>query len=340
MLKKLVFLLAALAFSLVSVCFYIERVGDSPLQLDQGVSFEVTPGSTLTQVIAEMYEKGYLLQHPKLYASYAKLHKHEHIKAGEYQLDPGINFSLLLKKLNSGEAILHEIRFIEGWDFRQVSAEIRSSERFRHSITDWGVDNLKTLLGIQYDSLEGLFFPDTYHFPKTASDVDILRYSYKKMQSVLDEEWQQRGQDLPYDSPYEALIMASIVEKETGVAEERAKIAGVFVRRLKKNMRLQTDPTVIYGLGDVYQGNLTRKHLKSPSPYNTYLIKGLPPTPIAMPGREAIRAALHPEEGEALYFVAMGDGRHYFSATVEEHNKAVRKYQVKNRRADYQSTVR
>jgi UPF0755 protein len=184
---------------------------------------------------------------------------------------------------------------------------------------------------------EGRFFPDTYRYVKGMRDVDILKQASQRLEQVLTEEWETRAPDVPYDSPYKALIMASLVEKETGVPQERAQIAGVFVRRLALNMLLQTDPTVIYGLGDSYKGKLTREHLRQPTSYNTYVNSGLPPTPISMVGREAIHAALHPEPGKSLYFVARGDGTHVFSDDIDAHNRAVREYQLK-RRADYRSS--
>ena len=195
------------------------------------------------------------------------------------------------------------------------------------------------LLELDVSSLEGWFYPDTYIFPRGTTDIEILKQAYSRMNEVLDEEWSDKDKDLPFDTRYEALILASLIEKETGVAHERSEIAGVFVRRLQKGMRLQTDPTVIYGLGSEFDGNLTRAHLLEETPYNTYRINGLPPTPIAAPGRDAIRAAVNPAEGNALYFVGRGDGAHQFSATLEEHNAAVRKYQIEQRAPDYRSSV-
>ena len=192
------------------------------------------------------------------------------------------------------------------------------------------VDSETVMTALAYPEVhpEGRFFPDTYHFPIGMTDIEFLRRAYVKMARVLEEEWQQREAGLPYKTSDEALIMASILEKETAVAEERAAIAGVFVRRLQKGMKLQTDPTVIYAMGDDYHGNIRRKDLKIDSPYNTYFYVGLPPTPISLPGVEAIHAALHPEDGETLYFVAKGDGSHYFSKTLKEHNRAVARYQL------------
>ncbi len=221
-------------------------------------------------------------------------------------------------------------------DQMTVGNKFLEEEKLQKSLNGLPDPILIERLGVEGNSLEGWFFPDTYQYTVDMSDADILKAAHRKMQLILDEEWQQRDQNLPYKNAYEALIMASIVEKETGAAEERPAIAGIFVRRLQKGMKLQTDPTVIYGLGDAYKGNLTRKHLLEDTPYNTYTRTGLPPTPIALPGREAIHAAMHPQQGDSLFFVGKGDGHHYFSATLAEHEKAVRQYQL-TRKKDYHS---
>ena len=206
---------------------------------------------------------------------------------------------------------------------------LTQASNLRQTLAGTDESALITMLSSEYQSLEGMFFPSTYFYSTQSSDLDILKRAYDTMQSVLDAHWQRRQPDLPYENPYEALIMASIIEKETGQAAERKQIAGVFVRRLQKGMKLQTDPTVIYGLGEAFDGNLRRKDLRTDTPYNTYTRSGLPPTPIAMPGEASIEAALHPADGKALYFVAKGNGWHAFSATLREHNAAVRKYQLK-----------
>jgi UPF0755 protein len=211
-------------------------------------------------------------------------------------------------------------------------------EQVTRTLSDASDPRLRMLVA-PYDSPEGLFFPDSYDFPRGTTDLDILQRAFERMQLVLEREWLNRSAGLPLETPYEALVLASIVERETGVPRERGTIAGVFVRRLQKRMRLQTDPTVIYGLGPDFDGNLRRSHLRDEdNAYNTYRRHGLPPTPIALPGLAALQAALHPEPGDALYFVARGDGSHHFSATLREHNEAVKRYQLQ-RRADYRSTV-
>lgn len=253
------------------------------------------------------------------------------LKAGEYELKPGLTMPEILQVFVAGKAIQYSITFPEGWSFKQIIEKISQNPHIEQTLEAMDFQNIMANIGSDYKHPEGLFFPDTYFFDKKTTDIALLKKAYQKMQLVLKEEWDNKAENLPLKNPYQALILASIVEKETGAAAERAQIAGVFTRRLKKGMLLQTDPTVIYGMGDSYQGNIRYKDLKQATAYNTYVIKGLPPTPIAMPGREAIHAALHPAQGKSLYFVAkgQGEGTHVFSATLREHNNAVNKYQRK-----------
>jgi UPF0755 protein len=233
--------------------------------------------------------------------------------------------------------VQYSVTLVEGWNFHQVRAALAKEEKLEHSLDGLSDTQVMDKLGHAGIFPEGRFFPDTYRFVRGMSDVELLKTAYDRLNDVLAKEWEQRAADVPYSEPYQALIMASLVEKETGVPQERGQIAGVFVRRMAMGMLLQTDPTVIYGLGDRYSGKLTRAHLKEATPYNTYMISGLPPTPIAMVGREAIHAALNPVAGNSLYFVARGDGSHVFSDDLDAHNNAVREFQLK-RRADYRSS--
>lgn len=259
------------------------------------------------------------------------------LHSGEYRLLPGQTGRDLLELWRRGEVVQYSLTLVEGWTFRQVRTALAGQERLEHTLN--GLDDAAVMqrLGLDGQHPEGRFFPDTYRYVRGMRDIDLLRQAHERLSSVLDEEWSRRTADLPYTSPYQALIMASLVEKETGVAQERGEIAGLFIRRLHEGMLLQTDPAVIYGLGERYAGNLTRAHLREPTPYNTYLNPGLPPTPIAMVGREALHAALHPAAGDSLYFVARGDGTHVFTRSLDEHNRAVREFQLK-RRADYRSS--
>ena len=257
-------------------------------------------------------------------------------KAGEYELTPDMNSWDVLETLIEGKSVQYKITLVEGQNIREMMSRIAESDKLIQDLPS-DINQLMPFLGLEGHP-EGRFFPDTYQFQRNTRASEILVKAQIRLETVLAEEWREREEGLPYKTPYEALVMASIVEKETAAPEEREKIAGVFVRRLQKNMRLETDPTVIYGLGERYKGNIRKKHLREKTPYNTYRMKGLPPTPIAMVGREAIYAALHPADGEELYFVAKGDGRHVFSATLAEHNKAVRHYQIFKRKDEYRST--
>ena len=253
------------------------------------------------------------------------------IKAGNYFFAQAPRPVELLEKLTRGDVLQAEIRLIEGWTFAQFRAELNASPDLRHDTM--GLEDAEVLKRLQVSEghPEGLFFPDTYLFAKGSSDLNVLRRAYRAQQRHLQAEWAARAQNLPYATPYEALIMASIVEKETGRPEERDLVAGVLVNRLRIGMRLQVDPTVIYGLGPAFDGNLKKAHLLEDGPYNTYTRAGLPPTPIAMPGLASLHAALQPAKTDALYYVSRGDGSSHFSKNITEHNKAVSKYQRRGR---------
>ncbi|SJM93493.1 conserved exported hypothetical protein [Crenothrix polyspora] len=251
------------------------------------------------------------------------------IKIGEYDLKGGMTVPELLAVLVAGKPRQYAITFPEGWAFKDILQEIANNPNLEHTLANTDYPTLMSKIGATLNHPEGVFFPDTYFFEKNTSDLALLKRAYDRMQTVLNEEWDKKAANLPLKTPYEALILASIVEKETGAKTERPTIAGVFTRRLEIGMLLQTDPTVIYGMGDNYKGNITLKDLHTPTAYNTYTIKGLPPTPIALPGRDAITATLHPEPGNNLYFVARSDGSgtHIFSASLKDHNAAVDTHQ-------------
>jgi len=251
------------------------------------------------------------------------------LQAGEYLIPAGTTPDGLLDILGSGKVLQHPVTLIEGWNFREMMQVLARHDTLVHELRGADGTEVMARLGRPGTHPEGRFLPDTYLFPRGASDVQVLARAMAAMDRELEKQWPQREEDLPLASPEDALILASIVEKETGLASERPRIAGVFIRRLRIGMKLQTDPTVIYGMGERFDGNLRRVDLREDTPYNTYVHKGLPPTPIAMPGREALHAVLHPAEGDSLYFVSRGDGSHHFSATLAEHNRAVRKYQLK-----------
>lgn len=253
------------------------------------------------------------------------------LKYGEYLLKPGMGMSDLLQLFVSGKVRQHAFTIVEGWNSRQLLAALAAHPALGHRLSGKKPEEIMAAIGDPEGSAEGRFFPETYLFPKGFMDTALLRRACERMDRLLAEEWQNRQPGLPYATAYEALILASIVEKETAVNEERARVAGVFIRRLERKMRLQTDPTVIYGMGDAYTGNITRKDLMQDTPYNTYTRWGLPPTPIALPGAASLHAALNPARGNSLYFVARGDGSHVFSDTLLEHERAVAEFQKMNR---------
>lgn len=316
---------------------YLEEWGQSPLDFNQDQVLEVASGSSFHRLAAQLEDQG-LIEKAWMFRLYMRVHdKSPLLQAGEYQLNVGTNVNQLIELVQSGEVIEYSVTLVNGHTFKQFLASLAAHPKLIQTLQQQSPEQIMVRLQSAHQHPEGLFYPDTYHFHKGESDFDILARAYSRMQQLLNDAWQNKADGLPYESPYEALIMASIVEKETAVPSERGTIAGVFVNRLRKNMRLQTDPTVIYGLGDSYGGNITRAHLRDYTPYNTYRINGLPPTPIANPALPAIEASLHPEPTSALYFVAKGDGSHQFSQTLAQHQKAVRQYQLK-RRTDYRST--
>ncbi|QPK63444.1 endolytic transglycosylase MltG [Methylomonas sp. LL1] len=290
-------------------------------------TLDIKKGDTLDSVIRQLKA-----QHIAVNSLWFKLfaywtHLDRMLKVGEYVLNKGATAGDILAQLKQGKTRQYSITFPEGWSFKQVLQAIHENPNLQHTLSGTELAGVMEKVGSDQSHPEGLFFPDTYYFEKNSTDLELLKRAHDKMQQLLASEWEKRDKQVPLDSPYQALILASIIEKETAAAAERKTIAGVFSRRLKKGMLLQTDPTVIYGMGDDYQGNIRRSDLREPTPYNTYLNKGLPPTPIAMPGKAAIVAALHPADGDALFFVARGNGLHAFSATYSTHEKYVELYQ-------------
>lgn len=289
--------------------------------------FTLKHGSSLRSVARQFHAEGLLSERWSFIVLVKIFGKEGEIKAGNYQLEREITPLQLVRKITQGDVSQSEIVFIEGWNFRQMRKALNEHPAVKHDSTGLSDKELLQRLGVQEEKAEGLFFPDTYYFSNGMSDLSLLKRAYQIMGQRLDEAWRGRSPNLPFSNPYEALIMASIVEKETGKAGERPMIAAVFINRLRIGMRLQTDPTVIYGLGESFDGNLRKSDLTADTPYNTYTRAGLPPGPIAMPGWASIQAALHPSATPALYFVSKGDGTHYFSRNLDEHNQAVNRYQ-------------
>ncbi|GAB3380965.1 endolytic transglycosylase MltG [Spongiibacter taiwanensis] len=329
-----------LLFLALLAAWYFNANLNQSLDLDDERSFILPVGTGFSAMVNQLQAEG-LIERGAALKLYGRLYPPAaQIRAGEYRLLPGQTVAEALSMMQSGQVVRHQLTLVEGWSLSQVIKYLSEQSSLQTQALP-ADETLWAILGVD-DPIaphpEGAFFPDTYDYHLGEQPSVILNRAYRKMLRVLDEEWQARDAGLPYQSPYEALIMASIIEKETGVAYERDAIAGVFVRRLAAGMRLQTDPTVIYGIGDAYAGNLRGTHLRDESNlYNTYRHNGLPPTPIALAGREAIHAAMHPGEGDALFFVAKGDGTHQFSATLAEHEAAVRHYQIEKRRSDYRS---
>lgn len=327
--------LGALLLASAAGASYLHHLMHKPLPGARGQTLEVARGQTLDGLARQLHQGG-LLQHPLALRIYARLTRSTRIKAGRYRLPDGTSAASLLQAVHRGLVVQYSITLVNGWRHSDVLAALQGLELTGDADDPRGF--VEDFLGAPDGNPEGLLYADTYFYNAGDSRRSILRRAHLRLLQVLDEEWQGRAEGLPLDHPYEALILASIVEKETAMASERARIAGVFTQRLRLGMRLQTDPTIIYGLGADFDGDLRRRHLKRPGPYNSYINHGLPPTPIALVGRQALHATLHPDEGPELYFVARGDGSHHFSATLEEHRRAVHKYQVAGRAKDYRST--
>lgn len=332
------------AFTAIGAVFWLAGHVHRPLEIGQERLIVVEPGSSLNALLRQLDQEGVLgePQEARRRRLGARLHDlftdvSQRIRVGEYSLKPGDTLLQVLLRVEQGEVLQRALTLIEGWNMRELRAALAAAPGLRQTLQDLDDKALMAALGHPGESPEGWFAPDTWYYTSQDTDLDLLRRAYARQQALLDDAWQSRADNLPYESAYEVLIMASIIEKETGVPHERGEIAGVFVERLRRGMRLQTDPTVIYGMGERYEGRIRSADLREPTPWNTYVINGLPPTPIAMPGEEAIRAAVAPAETEALFFVARGDGSHVFSRTLEEHNRAVQEYQLR-RRADYRSS--
>ena len=306
--------------------FYLQyqKALNAPLVAEGDGIITVKRGDTLASLNRELVQRG-VIHSDWVLPVYARLNPQAaNIKAGDYRIDASASLPSLMNDITNGKVVVYNITVVEGKTFKDLRASLVQTAGIEHTLNDKTDAQIATLLGID-GSPEGWFMPETYQFHRGSSDLELLKRMYGEMQRTLEQEWPNRADGLPLANPYQALILASIIEKETGVASERPQIAGVFVRRLQKDMLLQTDPSVIYGAAD-YHGDLTRKHLQTDTPYNTYINKGLPPTPIALPGKASIEAALHPADGDSLYFVADGKGGHTFSATYEEHQQAVARY--------------
>jgi UPF0755 protein len=328
MLKLIKYLILLAILAAMGAAAWLYQFAHAPLRLSTDpLEFTIVPGSSLRGAARQIVRSGVDMPSWAFEIVARVMAKPTDIKAGTYELRAGATPLDVLGKLVRGEIALADVKLIEGWTFRQVRAALDAHPRIRHDTTGLSDADLLRRLELPIAHPEGWFFPDTYVFPRGASDVEILRQAYRAMEKRLNAAWAQREPRVPLASSYDALILASIVEKETGKGDDRPMVAAVLANRLRTGMKLQADPTVIYGLGASFDGNLRKRDLLTDTPYNTYTREGLPPTPIAMPGLASIEATLRPAESDALYFVARGDGSSEFSRTLEEHNRAVTKYQ-------------
>ncbi|WP_075879189.1 endolytic transglycosylase MltG [Vreelandella massiliensis] len=330
-LAALLVVVALGAIGVAGAYMYWQSRIEAPLVLEEPMLYQVPSGAGFHRVVVELSEQG-VIEDAWAYRLLPRLAPDDvpRLRAGEYQLQPGMTGQDLMTLLASNEVVTYPLTVPEGWTFARMRELLDAAPKLESRTADMSDAEVMALLGREGEHPEGWFFPDTYRYHLGMSDVDILQQSLEKMERVLAEVWADRRDDLPFDAPYEALIMASLIERETGAPEERRQIAGVFKRRLERGMRLQTDPTVIYGMGERYDGRIGYADLREATPYNTYVIDGMPPTPIALPGRASLEAAVNPLPGDTLYFVAKGDGTHHFSRTLREHNNAVNRY-IRNR---------
>lgn len=326
--------LATFAAILAGVIYHLIT---SPISISEEQRFNVSAGDTTYNIGYQLAKEGWIAN-PLLVRVVAKLHPEWVPKVGEYALMPNMTLLDVMSLFDSGKSIVYSVTLLEGKTLSDYLKAMSEKGNITMTLADLSPSDIAKKFGFDVSNPEGEFFANTYQYHKGETDFKILQQSHKLLEKPLDSLWEKREKDLPYKTPYDALIMASIIEKETGDPTERPLISRVFVSRLQKGIRLQTDPAVIYGLGKRFDGNLTRKDLRTETPYNTYMNYGLPPTPIANVGKEAIEAALNPGQTKALYFVAKGDGTHAFSETLAEHNRAVAKYQKYHRRADYTSS--
>ncbi|WKD26817.1 endolytic transglycosylase MltG [Halomonas sp. KG2] len=310
--------------------YWQQRLSAS-VTLEEPALYQVPAGAGFNQVVRELESQGFI-EDAWAFQLLARVEPERvpRLRVGEYQLTPGMSGLELIALLGSNNVVTYPLTIPEGWTFRQMRELLDSAPKLENQTAELSDDEIMSLLDREDTFPEGWFFPDTYRYHLGMSDVDILRQALSRMEQILAEVWDGRDDDLTIETPYEALIMASLIERETGAPEERREIAGVFKRRMEQGMRLQTDPTVIYGMGERYEGRITRADLREATPYNTYVIDGMPPTPIALPGRASLEAAVNPLPGETLYFVSRGDGTHHFSRTLREHNNAVNRY-IRNR---------
>lgn len=307
---------------------YVADWNTSPVAIEHPVTVTLHAGEPFSAFALRLHDDG-VISHPQLWSRLAAVRGlARDVRAGEYRVATGETPESLLRRLLAGDVVTYEVQLIEGWTAMQAVAALGARTELRRELRGVDVSTLLDVLGLPAGHAEGMFFPDTYQFVRGDSDAAIMRRAYERMQQVLAAEWERRDPGLPYESAYQALIVASLVEKETGRDADRARIGQVFATRLREGMRLQTDPSVIYGLGSRFNGNLQRRHLREDTPYNTYTRRGLPPTPIALPGAKSIAAVMHPAPGDFRYFVSRGDGSSHFSRSLAEHEAAVRKYQL------------